>query len=193
MFVVAPGRLELPTCGLGNHRSIHLSYGAAWRSKHLCKNIYTILLTKNKIGRIVFYSKEAQSILFQRQAFFTSILPQATFGVIWKRFRKTPRFGTEESARLENGSPETLVMLMFFPNPIFSAVSRRGNQASPPQPSSNHLHRTSSVPHCRICHCSEDSPCRLNTGDACCWVSIARDLCSNPACIRRAAKNGGRR
>ena len=174
MFVVAPGRLELPTCGLGNHRSIHLSYGAAWRSKHLCKNIYTILLTENKIGRIVFYSKEAQSILFQRQAFFT--LDPAPGHV-----------------RLENGSPETLVMLMFFPNPIFSAVSRRGNQASPPQPSSNHLHRTSSVPHCRICHCSEDSPCRLNTGDACCWVSIARDLCSNPACIRRAAKNGGRR
>src|SRR5271165_6571337 len=27
-FVVTPGRFELPTCGLGNRRSIHLSYGA---------------------------------------------------------------------------------------------------------------------------------------------------------------------
>ncbi len=26
--VVTPGRFELPTCGLGNRRSIHLSYGA---------------------------------------------------------------------------------------------------------------------------------------------------------------------
>ena len=25
--MVTPGRLELPTCGLGNRRSIHLSYG----------------------------------------------------------------------------------------------------------------------------------------------------------------------
>ena len=28
VLLVTPGRLELPTCGLGNHRSIHLSYGA---------------------------------------------------------------------------------------------------------------------------------------------------------------------
>ena len=27
--VVAPGRVELPTSGLGNRCSIHLSYGAA--------------------------------------------------------------------------------------------------------------------------------------------------------------------
>src|SRR5580698_10620733 len=26
--MVTPERFELPTCGLGNHRSIHLSYGA---------------------------------------------------------------------------------------------------------------------------------------------------------------------
>jgi hypothetical protein len=26
-LMVTPGRLELPTCGLGNRRSIHLSYG----------------------------------------------------------------------------------------------------------------------------------------------------------------------
>ena len=26
--MVTPGRFELPTCGLGNRRSIHLSYGA---------------------------------------------------------------------------------------------------------------------------------------------------------------------
>ena len=25
--MVTPGRFELPTCGLGNRRSIHLSYG----------------------------------------------------------------------------------------------------------------------------------------------------------------------
>ena len=28
MLLVTPGRFELPTCGLGNRRSIHLSYGA---------------------------------------------------------------------------------------------------------------------------------------------------------------------
>jgi hypothetical protein len=28
--MVAPGRVELPTFGLGNRCSIHLSYGAAW-------------------------------------------------------------------------------------------------------------------------------------------------------------------
>ena len=27
--MVTPGRFELPTCGLGNRRSIHLSYGAS--------------------------------------------------------------------------------------------------------------------------------------------------------------------
>ena len=27
-MMVTPGRFELPTCGLGNRRSIHLSYGA---------------------------------------------------------------------------------------------------------------------------------------------------------------------
>ncbi len=33
--VVTPGRFELPTCGLGNRRSIHLSYGAIRSTKHL--------------------------------------------------------------------------------------------------------------------------------------------------------------
>jgi hypothetical protein len=28
MRMVTPGRFELPTCGLGNRCSIHLSYGA---------------------------------------------------------------------------------------------------------------------------------------------------------------------
>ena len=28
--MVTPERFELPTCGLGNHRSIHLSYGATF-------------------------------------------------------------------------------------------------------------------------------------------------------------------
>ena len=32
--VVAPGRVELPTFGLGNRCSIHLSYGANLRSNH---------------------------------------------------------------------------------------------------------------------------------------------------------------
>jgi hypothetical protein len=27
--LVTPGRFELPTCGLGNRRSIHLSYGVS--------------------------------------------------------------------------------------------------------------------------------------------------------------------
>ena len=31
--MVTPGRFELPTCGLGNRRSIHLSYGATLRSE----------------------------------------------------------------------------------------------------------------------------------------------------------------
>jgi hypothetical protein len=31
--VVAPGRVELPTFGLGNRCSIHLSYGASANSK----------------------------------------------------------------------------------------------------------------------------------------------------------------
>ncbi len=30
--LVTPGRFELPTCGLGNRRSIHLSYGAIFRN-----------------------------------------------------------------------------------------------------------------------------------------------------------------
>ena len=29
--MVTPGRFELPTCGLGNRRAIHLSYGAILR------------------------------------------------------------------------------------------------------------------------------------------------------------------
>ncbi len=29
---MTPGRFELPTCGLGNRRSIHLSYGAISRN-----------------------------------------------------------------------------------------------------------------------------------------------------------------
>src|ERR1700761_8854 len=30
--MVTPGRFELPTCGLGNRRSIHLSYGATLKA-----------------------------------------------------------------------------------------------------------------------------------------------------------------
>ena len=32
--LVTPGRFELPTCGLGNRRSIHLSYGATLAGKY---------------------------------------------------------------------------------------------------------------------------------------------------------------
>ena len=35
VVVVAPGRVELPTFGLGNRCSIHLSYGADADSNHL--------------------------------------------------------------------------------------------------------------------------------------------------------------
>jgi hypothetical protein len=37
---VAPGRFELPTSGLGNRCSIHLSYGATGANS----SVYTILL-----------------------------------------------------------------------------------------------------------------------------------------------------
>ena len=33
--MVTPGRFELPTCGLGNRCSIHLSYGATFRIIYL--------------------------------------------------------------------------------------------------------------------------------------------------------------
>ena len=38
--MVTPGRFELPTCGLGNRRSIHLSYGATFRINNLQPSAY---------------------------------------------------------------------------------------------------------------------------------------------------------
>ena len=39
-MVVAPGRVELPTFGLGNRCSIHLSYGANVKLAHYLMAIY---------------------------------------------------------------------------------------------------------------------------------------------------------
>ena len=39
-MVVAPGRVELPTFGLGNRCSIHLSYGAKVKLAHYLMAIY---------------------------------------------------------------------------------------------------------------------------------------------------------
>jgi hypothetical protein len=39
-IMVAPGRVELPTFGLGNRCSIHLSYGANVNSPHYLTAIY---------------------------------------------------------------------------------------------------------------------------------------------------------
>jgi hypothetical protein len=38
-IMVAPGRVELPTFGLGNRCSIHLSYGASLFSQHILHNL----------------------------------------------------------------------------------------------------------------------------------------------------------
>jgi hypothetical protein len=42
---------------------------------------------------------------------------------------------------------------------------------------------------CRICECTGDS-CRLREGgdERCVWVDRFRTLCSNPDCIREAAR-----
>jgi hypothetical protein len=47
----APGRVELPTNGLGNRCSIQLSYGAAATQPHYFTPIYEFGL----VGRIRFY------------------------------------------------------------------------------------------------------------------------------------------
>lgn len=38
---------------------------------------------------------------------------------------------------------------------------------------------------CRYCRCTEANACRLPEGDTCWWINAGRDVCSNPACIRR--------
>ena len=38
-IMVAPGRVELPTFGLGNRCSIHLSYGAILAKQHTGNNL----------------------------------------------------------------------------------------------------------------------------------------------------------
>ncbi|MHB8303637.1 MAG: hypothetical protein ACYDC6_12480 [Acidobacteriaceae bacterium] len=37
---------------------------------------------------------------------------------------------------------------------------------------------------CRVCKCSEATPCTTPTGDACHWWSYDRTVCSNPPCVR---------
>ena len=46
--MVAPGRVELPTFGLGNRCSIHLSYGARTNLPH-----YLMCNSRNKPQRVV--------------------------------------------------------------------------------------------------------------------------------------------
>jgi hypothetical protein len=36
---------------------------------------------------------------------------------------------------------------------------------------------------CRFCRCTDDKPCRLLNGDACCWMTKERIACSNPDCV----------
>ena len=38
---------------------------------------------------------------------------------------------------------------------------------------------------CRYCGCTELEPCRLEDGEACCWLDSTRTVCSAPACIVR--------
>jgi hypothetical protein len=38
---------------------------------------------------------------------------------------------------------------------------------------------------CQFCGCTEQKPCRLETGDPCWWVFRQRNVCSKPECMRR--------
>ena len=67
--MVTPGRFELPACGLGNRRSIHLSYGATRRNgvaglvyrksrsgKEIAGAAVRILHNKHKSSELKLYS-----------------------------------------------------------------------------------------------------------------------------------------
>lgn len=41
---------------------------------------------------------------------------------------------------------------------------------------------------CRICGCEEHSPCIDKHGDACAWADDTQTLCTNPKCVKAAAK-----
>jgi hypothetical protein len=36
---------------------------------------------------------------------------------------------------------------------------------------------------CRFCHCTEQKPCTLPSGDECWWFDKDRTVCTNPQCI----------
>ncbi len=67
--MVTPGRLELPTCGLGNRRSIHLSYGATFLSSY-----HTVSLPQwVKLNRMAdaFAFSPVRASAADRQSWFT--------------------------------------------------------------------------------------------------------------------------
>ena len=42
---------------------------------------------------------------------------------------------------------------------------------------------------CKYCGCTDTAPCVFDRGDgpeACAWVDEDRDLCTSPACVKRA-------
>jgi hypothetical protein len=40
---------------------------------------------------------------------------------------------------------------------------------------------------CRHCGCTEEDPCRLNTGEPCSWADDTRTVCSRPSCMKAEA------
>lgn len=40
---------------------------------------------------------------------------------------------------------------------------------------------------CRHCGCTAETPCRVYGNDECMWLTTARDLCTNPRCLRAEA------
>ena len=39
------------------------------------------------------------------------------------------------------------------------------------------------VGQCRHCHCTAKNPCKLRSGDECCWMTTKQDLCSSEPCL----------
>lgn len=42
---------------------------------------------------------------------------------------------------------------------------------------------------CRVCGCTEATPCTLRDGSACAWIEKSQTLCNNPACVKQASKD----